>query len=197
MMHILGCLDVPTSGSYVLNGREVADMDDVELARVRNRNIGFVFQAFNLLPRTTALENVELPLLYSRKPDRHERAVDALERVGLGNRLSHRPNELSGGQQQRVAIARALVTGAPILMADEPTGNLASLQSEEIMQIFQELNDEGKTVIMVTHEPDIAQHARRVVTMRDGEVVSDEAVAERVQAAELVTRMRAAGGHHV
>jgi putative ABC transport system ATP-binding protein len=195
MMHILGCLDTPTSGSYRLNGREVADMDDDELASVRNRYLGFVFQSFNLLARTTAVENVELPMLYAGRPDRRERAIWALERVGLGDRLYHKPNELSGGQQQRVAIARALVNDAPIMMADEPTGNLASLQSEEIMQVFQELNDEGKTVIMVTHEPDIAQHARRIVMVRDGKIVGDQAVIDRVEAVHVAERLRAMGAH--
>ncbi len=195
LMHILGCLDVPTSGSFILDNVEVAELDDVELARIRNRKIGFVFQSFNLLARTTTLENAELPLLYGNRKGRHERAQWALERVGLGDRLNHRPNELSGGQQQRVAIARALVTDAPILMADEPTGNLASLQSEEIMQIFQELNDEGKTVIMVTHEPDIAQHARRIIRVRDGKVVADEQIENRIRAADAVQEMLNAGAH--
>jgi putative ABC transport system ATP-binding protein len=192
MMHILGCLDVPTSGSYILDGYEVGELDDVELARIRNRKIGFVFQAFNLLGRTTALENVELPLLYNGVVhDRHERALEALGRVGLGDRLHHRPSELSGGQQQRVAIARALVTNAPVIMADEPTGNLASRQSEEIMQIFQELNDEGKTVIMVTHEPDIGAHARRIIHVKDGKVVDDERLVRQVRAADVLATINA------
>src|SRR5438067_13843659 len=146
-------------------------MDDYALARIRNQKIGFVFQGFNLLPRTTALENVELPLLYGHRKDRPERATAALERVGLGNRLRHKPIELSGGQQQRVAIARAVASDPRLILADEPTGNLASVQSEEIMQIFQELNDDGGTVVMVTHEPDIGQHCRGMVAIRGGRVV--------------------------
>src|SRR3569833_1390704 len=168
LMHIVGCLDVPTSGSYQLEGIEVADMDEFELARIRNQKIGFVFQGFNLLARTTALENVELPLRYARRKDREERAGAALERVGLGDRLDHKPNELSGGQQQRVAIARALATAPAMILADAPTGSLSSVQSEEIMQIFQEINDEGVTVVMVTHEHDIGDHCRRIVSIRDG-----------------------------
>jgi putative ABC transport system ATP-binding protein len=190
-MHIIGCLDVPTEGSYFLDGVEVAEMDDYELARIRNQKIGFVFQGFNLLSRTTALENVELPLLYGKKKDRTVRAIDALERVGLGDRLDHRPNELSGGQQQRVAIARAIASDPALLLADEPTGNLASLQSEEIMHIFQELNDEGRTVVMVTHEPDIGQHCKRIVHIRDGRVVDDEQVQDRLIASEVLAQMKA------
>jgi putative ABC transport system ATP-binding protein len=193
LMHIIGCLDAPTSGSYQIDGLEVAEMDDYELAHIRNRKIGFVFQGFNLLPRTTALENVELPLLYGHRKERTERAIAALERVGLGSRLYHRPNELSGGQQQRVAIARALAAEPRLILADEPTGNLASLQSEEIMQIFQELNDDGGTVVMVTHEPDIGQHARRIVQVRDGRIVSDDPVRDRLRAADLLAGHQAAG----
>jgi putative ABC transport system ATP-binding protein len=176
MMNVLGCLDTPTGGEYWLNGQEVSRLTDDELARVRNREIGFVFQTFNLLPRATALHNVELPLVYAgaRARERRERAVAALERVGLANRLEHRPNELSGGQRQRVAIARALVNEPSILLADEPTGNLDSATSEEIMRVFGDLHAGGQTVIMVTHEPDIAAHAERVVVLRDGRVESDQ-----------------------
>ncbi|HEX5725931.1 MAG TPA: ABC transporter ATP-binding protein [Longimicrobiaceae bacterium] len=175
LMNLIGCLDSPTSGEYVLNGKRVAGMDDDELARVRNQEIGFVFQTFNLLPRSTALENVELPLVYggAGKRERRERAVLALEHVGLGDRTHHRPNELSGGQRQRVAIARALVTRPSIILADEPTGNLDSRTSEEIMGLFARLHAEGQTIIMVTHEADIAAHAARVVTLKDGCIETD------------------------
>ena len=175
MMNLLGCLDTPTAGEYWLNGQEVSRLSDDELARVRNREIGFVFQTFNLLPRATALHNVELPLVYAgaRGRERRERAAAALARVGLEHRMEHRPNELSGGQRQRVAIARALVNDPSILLADEPTGNLDSVTSEEIMRVFGDLHAAGQTVIMVTHEPDIAAHAERVVVLRDGRVESD------------------------
>ena len=175
MMNLLGCLDTPTSGEYWLNGEEVSRLSDDALARVRNREIGFVFQTFNLLPRATALHNVELPLVYAGVSgrERRERALQALDRVGLANRVHHRPNELSGGQRQRVAIARALVNRPSILLADEPTGNLDSVTSEEIMQVFADLHRGGQTVIMVTHEPDIATHAERTVVLRDGRVESD------------------------
>jgi len=175
MMNMLGCLDTPTGGEYWLNGQEVSRLTDDELARVRNREIGFVFQTFNLLPRASALHNVELPLVYAgvRARERRERAAAALARVGLENRMDHRPNELSGGQRQRVAIARALVNSPSILLADEPTGNLDSVTSEEIMRVFGALHAAGQTVIMVTHEPDIAAHAERVVVLRDGWVESD------------------------
>jgi putative ABC transport system ATP-binding protein len=175
MMNLLGCLDTPTSGEYWLNGEEVSRLSDDALARVRNREIGFVFQTFNLLPRATALHNVELPLVYAGTGarERRERALEALDRVGLADRVHHRPNELSGGQRQRVAIARALVNRPSILLADEPTGNLDSLTSEEIMRVFADLHRGGQTVIMVTHEPDIAAHAERTVVLRDGRVESD------------------------
>jgi putative ABC transport system ATP-binding protein len=175
MMNMLGCLDTPSGGEYWLNGQEVSGLSDDALARVRNKEIGFVFQTFNLLPRATALHNVELPLVYSgvSARARRDRAVAALTRVGLANRMDHRPNELSGGQRQRVAIARALVNEPSILLADEPTGNLDSTTSEEIMRVFAELHAQGQTVLMVTHEPDIAAHAERVVVLRDGRVESD------------------------
>ena len=181
-MHMLGCLDRPTSGTYRLNGRNVADLSGRALSAVRNKEIGFVFQGFNLLSRTSAVENVELPLLYSRTRvrDRRERAVRALQAVGLGERLDHHPNQLSGGQQQRVAIARALVGEPTLLLADEPTGNLDSRTSVEVMGIFQKLNTEkGITVLLVTHERDIAEYGTRVVTFRDGRVESDQPVATR------------------
>ena len=175
LMNLLGCLDTPTSGEYWLNGTEVSRMADDELARVRNREIGFVFQTFNLLPRATALHNVELPLIYAgvKASERRRRAAHALERVGLQDRMHHKPNELSGGQRQRVAIARALVNDPSILLADEPTGNLDSATSAEIMDVFASLYAQGQNVIMVTHEAEIAAHARRVVTLRDGLVHSD------------------------
>jgi putative ABC transport system ATP-binding protein len=175
MMNVLGCLDTPTAGEYWLNGQEVSRMPDDALARVRNREIGFVFQTFNLLPRATALQNVELPLVYAGVPARarRERARAALDRVGLGDRTHHRPNELSGGQRQRVAIARALVNEPALLLADEPTGNLDSSTSAEVMRVFDRLQAQGQTIVVVTHEADIAAHAARVVTLRDGLVASD------------------------
>jgi putative ABC transport system ATP-binding protein len=176
LMNLIGCLDTPSSGEYWLNGVLVSRMADDELARVRNREIGFVFQTFNLLPRASALHNVELPLVYAGvgSAERKERAKEALSRVQLADRMDHRPNELSGGQRQRVAIARALVNRPAILLADEPNGNLDSTTSEEIMRVFEGLASSGQTVIMVTHEPDIAAHARRVVVLRDGRISSDE-----------------------
>ena len=176
LMNLLGCLDTPTDGQYLLDGLPVEQLDGDTLAAVRNRKIGFVFQMFNLLARSTALENVGLPLIYTgrmRRDERKERAVAALERVGLADRMEHRPRELSGGQQQRVAIARALVTEPSLLLADEPTGNLDSRSSEELMELFEELHRHGITVVLVTHEPDVAKHARRVLTIRDGLLASD------------------------
>jgi len=176
LMNLIGCLDTPSDGEYWLNGQKVSDLSDDELARIRNKEIGFVFQTFNLLPRATALHNVELPLIYAGLParERHQQARTALERVGLGDRMDHKPNELSGGQRQRVAIARALVNDPSILLADEPTGNLDSTTSQEIMEVFGELHRQGQTIVMVTHEADIAAHAARVVTLRDGLVATDQ-----------------------
>jgi len=184
MMNLLGCLDTPSAGEYWLNGQEVSRMPDDALARVRNKEIGFVFQTFNLLPRASALQNVELPLVYAgiAARERRNRARTALERVGLGNRMDHKPNELSGGQRQRVAIARALVNEPSILLADEPTGNLDSATSADVMRVFDLLHRQGQTIVVVTHEADIAAHAERVVTLRDGQVASD-ARQERIQAA--------------
>ena len=175
LMNVLGCLDTPTSGRYELNGTDVSKMDDNALAEVRNREIGFVFQTFNLLPRADALHNVELPLVYAgmKHEERRQRAKEALQMVGLGERMKHRPNELSGGQRQRVAIARALVNRPSIILADEPTGNLDSRTGEEIMAAFENIWKQGNTVILVTHEADIAEHARRIVRMKDGRIESD------------------------
>ena len=175
LMNLIGCLDTPTSGEYILNNQPVSGLDDSELAQLRTREIGFVFQTFNLLSRATALANVELPLIYARMPaaKRRQLALEALERVGLGDRVKHQPNELSGGQRQRVAVARALVNRPSILLADEPTGNLDSKTSEEIMALFDELNAAGNTIVLVTHEEDIAAHARRIIRLLDGRVVSD------------------------
>ncbi len=177
MMNVLGCLDTPSGGEYWLNGQEVSRLSDQALARVRNREIGFVFQTFNLLPRATALHNVELPLIYAGvgSADRRRMAEDALGRVGLADRMHHRPSELSGGQRQRVAIARALVNRPSLLLADEPTGNLDSATGAEIMRVFGALHAQGQTIVMVTHEPDIAVHAERTVVLRDGQVASDVA----------------------
>lgn len=175
LMNILGCLDTPTRGKYVLNGTDVSRLDDDALAEIRNKEIGFVFQTFNLLPRYTALDNVALPLIYAglSKKDREERAKEVLDQVGLSDRMDHKPNELSGGQRQRVAVARALVNKPSIILADEPTGNLDTKTSYEIMALFDEINSLGNTVVLVTHEEDIAQRARRIVRMRDGEVEKD------------------------
>lgn len=175
LMNIIGCLDTPTAGTYILNGKDVSDMTENELAEIRNKEIGFVFQTFNLLPRASCLENVALPLIYAgyNKEDREEKANQALKNVGLGDRVNHRPNELSGGQRQRVAIARALVNDPSIILADEPTGNLDSKTSYDIMELFHELHQKGNTIIMVTHEDDIAHYAHRIVRLRDGLVESD------------------------
>ncbi len=187
MMNIIGCLDQPTSGNFWLDGVHVDKLSKNELADIRNEKIGFVFQGFNLLARTTALENVELPLLYDRsdrKLDTKKLSREALERVGLGDRMNHEPSELSGGQQQRVAIARALVTHPALVLADEPTGNLDSQTSVEVLALFQELNEQGITVVLVTHEHDIAMYTKRVIELRDGHVIRDEAVADRHTATE-------------
>ena len=187
IMNIIGCLDVPTSGNYYLEGIRVNGLSRNELADLRNQKLGFVFQGFNLLARTSAVENVELPLLYDRTgrwKNTREMAAKALARVGLGDRLDHQPNELSGGQQQRVAIARAMVTEPSLLLADEPTGNLDSRTSVEVMTLFQELNDQGITVLLVTHEPDIAQYARRIIDVHDGRIRDDHRVSDRHIAAE-------------
>ena len=175
LMNLLGCLDTPTSGTYVLNGSDVSQMSDDQLAEIRNKEIGFVFQTFNLLPRSTSLDNVALPLIYAGagKKERDERATKALENVGLGNRVTHKPNELSGGQRQRVAVARALINNPSIILADEPTGNLDTKTSIEIMGLLEEIHQKGNTIILVTHEEDIAQHAHRIVRMRDGLIEKD------------------------
>jgi len=192
LMNILGCLDYPTEGEYVLDGQRVNDLNRNELADIRNQKIGFVFQSFNLLPRTSALDNVELPLLYDRNrriADPRQSAIDALEKVGLADRLHHDPNQLSGGEQQRVAIARALVTQPAILMADEPTGNLDTRTSVEILALFQELNDQGITVLMITHEQDIALYGKRVIEMRDGHVLRDQPITNRRNASQDLQNM--------
>ena len=195
MMNILGCLDRPTSGRYLLDGTDVSQLGRNELADNRNQKIGFIFQGFNLLSRTSALENVELPMLYARQPlsakEQHQRALKALESVGLAKRFDHHPNQLSGGQQQRVAIARALVNDPALLLADEPTGNLDSRTSIEIMETFQALNDRGITIVMVTHEPDIARYTKRNVVMRDGVIVTDQPVADRNLAKNELRRLDA------
>jgi len=189
MMNVLGCLDVPDEGSYVLAGEQVGTLNDDQLAAIRNKHIGFVFQTFNLLPRLNAIENVELPLVYGGSMrGRTQRAKNALAAVGLGDRMHHKPSELSGGQQQRVAIARALLNDPAIILADEPTGNLDSRSTAEILAIFQRLNDEGKTVVMVTHEPDVAEHCKRIVRMRDGIVAGDELVPQPRRADEELKR---------
>lgn len=179
LLNVIGCLDKPTSGSYRLDGLEVAEMNDDQLAEIRRTKIGFVFQNYNLLPRSTALDNVELPLIYAGGTRRRERARAALERVGLGERVNHRPTELSGGEQQRVAIARALINNPSIILADEPTGNLDSKAGAEILGLLHELHRQGMTIVMVTHDPEVAGHSQRIVRLRDGEVIRDEQVAVR------------------
>lgn len=182
MMNLLGCLDRITSGRYILNGKDVSGLVDNQLAAIRNKEIGFVFQSFNLLPRMTILENVELPMVYAGVPlkERRERALEALSKVNLSDRIKHRPNEISGGQKQRVAIARAIVNRPSVILADEPTGNLDSKVTEEIMRIIQRLNDEGATVLMVTHEADVARYSKRIIRMKDGEIVDDHSVEDRI-----------------
>jgi putative ABC transport system ATP-binding protein len=196
LMNTLGCLDIPTSGTYALDGTLINGLSKNQLADLRNQKLGFVFQGFNLLARTSALDNVELPLLYDRtgkKRDTRQLAAESLRRVGLGARLDHQPSELSGGQQQRVAIARALVTEPRLILADEPTGNLDSRTTVEVMALFQELNEQGITIVIVTHEPEVALYAKRIVEMRDGRIIRDHAVAGRRRAADDIMNMDAAG----
>lgn len=190
LMNIIGCLDRSTAGEYWLDGVNISSLDESELAKIRNLKIGFVFQAFNLLPRITALQNVELPMIYAgvNSKERRKRAISAMERVGLGERMHHKPNEMSGGQKQRVAIARALVNNPAIILADEPTGNLDSTSSEEIMTVFQELNTEGVTIVLVTHEPDIAEHTKRVLRFKDGRLIADEHVKNPVNARDILNQ---------
>jgi putative ABC transport system ATP-binding protein len=190
LMNIIGCLDVPTTGRYLLDGVNVRRLNDGQLARIRNRKLGFVFQSFNLIPRTTALHNVELPLIYAglRGPERRRLATESLATVGLAKRMNHLPNELSGGQQQRVAVARAIVTNPALVLADEPTGNLDSVSTQEVLAVFDELNATGRTIVLITHEPDVANHVKRVVHLRDGQVVDDH---REVAVHDLPPRFRA------
>ncbi|MHB8929857.1 MAG: ABC transporter ATP-binding protein [Melioribacteraceae bacterium] len=195
LMNLLGCLDMPTSGDYILDGINTSKLPQNEYAHIRNQKIGFVFQGFNLLPRTTALENVELPLMYDRLEkikDHQKQASEALKRVGLGDRMDHIPSQLSGGQQQRVALARALVNEPSLILADEPTGNLDSVTSVEVFNLFQKLNDEGITIVMVTHERDFAAFAKRIIEMRDGRVIKDTIIKDRLNAEEELIRVKAA-----
>lgn len=191
LMNVLGCLDKPTEGRYILDGVDVSHMEEKEMAKVRNLKIGFVFQTFNLLPRITCLRNVELPMIYAgiNEKERKRKALEALERVGLVNRAAHRPSEISGGERQRVAVARALVNKPTIIMADEPTGNLDTRSGEEVMAIFQELNAEGATIVLVTHEPDIARHTRRILYFRDGKLKEDTMVADPVKARDILAEL--------
>ncbi len=198
LMNIIGCLDIPSSGVYELDGIDVSQLNDDELATIRNRKIGFIFQSFNLLPRSTALSNVELPLVYAGITDRKERAMQALERVGLGDRVQHKPMELSGGQQQRVAIARAIVNQPALVLADEPTGALDSRTSEDILELFQSLNrEEGMTVVVVTHEQNVAMHSNRIIHLWDGTVREVEVVSQSLQATEIIAGMRAVEAEEV
>ena len=194
LMHIVGCLDVATEGTYCLAGEDVSDMDDAELAEVRNRRIGFVFQQFNLLASLTALRNVELPLTYAGvgRDARRRTAIEALERVGLGDRTEHRPGELSGGQQQRVAVARALVTDPALILADEPTGNLDSASTQDMLGLFDELHSQGRTIVLITHEAEVADRARRVVRLRDGAVISDSGASDRLVSTDVTATERPA-----
>jgi putative ABC transport system ATP-binding protein len=188
-MNLIGCLDRPSGGKYFLNGQDVSSLNDDQLADIRNKYIGFVFQTFNLLPRTSAIKNVELPLMYAGVKNRAERAKQALEEVGLGQRIHHKPNELSGGQQQRVAIARAIVNNPVLILGDEPTGNLDSRTAEEIMALFQDMNRKGKTVVIVTHEEDIARHCKRIIRFKDGRILHDGPVEDPVDARDILRHM--------
>jgi putative ABC transport system ATP-binding protein len=192
LMNIIDCLDRSTSGYYELDGVNISELEDTELAKIRNKKIGFVFQSFNLLPRLTALQNVELPMVYAgaRKNERREKAIEALDKVGLVDRMDHKPNELSGGQKQRVAIARALVNNPAIILADEPTGNLDTASGEDIMAIFQDLNREGATIVLVTHEPDIAEHTKRIIRFRDGFLTVDELVENPLDARDVIKKLK-------